>query len=374
VHERDGNGSRIHAVHGGIHGTGGRRDRRIGKENGLGNPQSDLLAFLVPPVLQGSRFLHHRRGIKGVCHPLGALLDGKPSRIENGDHRKEGPSLAGTPDHPSEEKGQGKGEQGHLKGFEGVRKRGRIFEGVGRIGVVVPPPVCPDVLDRLQGGDRTQDQRLAGPLKRVDNSRRPEGLGRALCNVNERHQKTGRQEGANEEADEVRPEISESSAGLPGEAAKDGYKGGHSRVCPDEHEKGDREHLGEDRQLGLSRIGLPVGVGDEGGRRVEGQLRRKRRKVARVQRKNVLEPEHKIAGSKEKAVGGKKCQGVLLPAHLPAGVDPQKPVDSPLDPKVPAGIDPGQIAARKRRQADDESQDKKNLDSVVFCHFKASPH
>ena len=84
-------------------------------------------------------------------------------------------------------------------------------------------------------------------------------------------------------------------------------------------------------QGGLAGIGLPVGIGDKGGRRVERQVPGHAGQVLRVARQDSLEhlerDEHHEPDTRE----GKDAHQVVLPAHLLMRVNAEQAIDAPLD-------------------------------------------
>ncbi len=90
------------------------------------------------------------------------------------------------------------------------------------------------------------------------------------------------------------------------------------------------EHLERDEH-GLAGIGLPVGIGDEGGRRVERQVPGHAGQVLRVARQEGLEhlerDEHHEPDTRE----DKDAHQVTLPAHLLMRVNAEQTIDAPLD-------------------------------------------
>ncbi len=69
-------------------------------------------------------------------------------------HPQQRPPLAGVAHHDAEGVGQGAGDQQDQQDLQEVGERGRVFKGVGRVGVEEAAAVGPQLLDRLLGGDR----------------------------------------------------------------------------------------------------------------------------------------------------------------------------------------------------------------------------
>ena len=94
---------------------------------------------------------------------------------------------------------------------------------------------------------------------------------------------------------------------------------------------GETHELHKVGQGGLAGIGLPVGIGDKGGRRVERQVPGNAGQVLRVARQDSLEhlerDEHHEPDTRE----GKDAHQVVLPAHLLMRVNAEQTIDAPLD-------------------------------------------
>ena len=97
-------------------------------------------------------------------------------------------------------------------------------------------------------------------------------------------------------------------------------------------EVADREHrqLGEVARAGLAGVVLPVRVRLEADRRVEGEVRGLRGIAARVERQDVLEPEHDVAGDDGDERHDEHRDGVALPALLDGLVDAGDAIDAAL--------------------------------------------
>ncbi len=147
-----------------------------------------------------------------------------------------------------------------------------------------------------------------------------------------------------------------------GQAAEQGDRDG--QAGRGRREVADREdaRLGEVRRPGLAGVVLPVGVGLEADRGVERELRRHGRDAALVERQDVLEAEHDVAGDDGDERHDEHRDGVPAPALLGGLVDAADAVDRPLDgPKDRAQEDalalhdPVDVGAQQRR--DDEEGD-----------------
>ena len=117
-------------------------------------------------------------------------------------------------------------------------------------------------------------------------------------------------------ARQIDPEIADDAAFAPEEAAD--HRGPDGDAGRRRHEvlRRQPDHLAEIRHRRLAAIGLPVGVGDEAHRRVEGKVRRQRRQALRVPRQKILQPQHRVeqqeAGEVESEAGQRIARPVLL--------------------------------------------------------------
>ena len=107
-------------------------------------------------------------------------------------------------------------------------------------------------------------------------------------------------------------------------------------------------HLHQVAHRGLARVGLPVRVGDEADRGVPGLRRLDRRASPGVSHRcactrwNSVQEQHRHRGERQHASGRTPPQRLLG-----VRVDPDQPVDDPLDPQVPlAGAAPGTCSRR----------------------------
>ena len=89
---------------------------------------------------------------------------------------------------------------------------------------------------------------------------------------------------------------------------------------------GKANHLGKVTDGGLPAIVLPVGVGDEAHRSIEGQGPGKSRQLLGVQGQELLAQQDEQQGDKQHQVEEQHGQGVALPAHLVVSVQSANPV------------------------------------------------
>ena len=162
----------------------------------------------------------------------------------------------------------------------------------------------------------------------------------------ERDHERDRQQDAHRRAGEVDPEVAERAAPIGGPeprmsaaATRHADRGRHEVL---HREPG---HLDEVAHRRLARVGLPVGVGDEADRGVEGHLRDDVGQAV-GQRQPRLHPLEQVQREHRDEAEGQQARRVDVPALLPLRVHPQEPVDQALDREE----DPvaGRLVARRR--------------------------
>ena len=120
--------------------------------------------------------------------------------------------------------------------------------------------------------------------------------------------------------------------------------GGGAREAADqrdgEHDAGRRrqevlvrqaEHLHEIGQRAFAAVVLPVGVGDEADGRIEGQIRRDRRLLGRIERQQRLEAHQRVEDEKAADVEEQHGDRIGQPMLLALLVDAADPVERDLD-------------------------------------------
>src|SRR5262249_61829343 len=90
-------------------------------------------------------------------------------------------------------------------------------------------------------------------------------------------------------------------------------------------------HLGEVAHGGLARVSLPVGVGDEAHRGVEGGVRRRVREALRVERQPQLAALQQVHREAADGIEEEQAYRVFLPAHLARRLDSAQAVDGALE-------------------------------------------
>jgi hypothetical protein len=181
--------------------------------------------------------------------------------------------------------------------LEDVGDRVRVLERMGGVGVVEAAAVGAELLDgdlrrnrsaRHGLGDRAVDSRGDGAATEV--------LHQALRDEHEGEHETERQEDTNRATHEIDPEVAERPVPVarPGDAADDRDDHREPDTGGDEVLHGEAQHLAEVAHRHLTRVPLPVGVGDEADGGVERTRRLEARPVGRVERERTLESQQRV--------------------------------------------------------------------------------
>lgn len=179
-----------------------------------------------------------------------------------------------------------------------------------------------------------------GALQRVGDDETMQVLDHALADQQDRHHERQRKHDAQHGAGEVYPEVAERARPFAGQTSDQGRQHAHAGGRGDEVLHGQPGHLGEVAHRGFAAVGLPVGIGHEADRGVEGDMVGHRRLVRRIERQHALKPRDPIQQQEGHNTERKHGQGIGAPPLLAAGIDSAYLVDHALDrPKHPiAGL------------------------------------
>ena len=206
-----------------------------------------------------------------------------------------------------------------------------ILERMRRIGVEKAAAVGPKLLDDLLARHRADRDGLFRAFQRRCVDRAGQRLRHAERDQHKRPDHSDRQQDVERDPRQIDPEIAD--RGRRGARKAAHQREGHRETGRrrDEIVHGEAEHLGQMAHRRLAAIVLPVGVGDEADRGVEGEIRRHGVEAARVQRQQALQPLDGVEN--EKAGDGKDehRDRIGKPVLLARRVHPGQAVKAALD-------------------------------------------
>ena len=135
------------------------------------------------------------------------------------------------------------------------------------------------------------------------------------------------------------------------------------------------EHLHEIGQRAFAAVVLPVGIGDEADRRIEGKVGRHRRHFRRIEGQRTLQPHQRVKNDKSADMKEQHGDRVGQPMLLPLLVDPADPVEAGLNrpqnggQERPLAIEDARHVKTKRlHQRDDDCAEQQDLHPANKCH------
>ena len=183
--------------------------------------------------------------LRSTCEPccsagrLTADAD-REDREHRGEHH---PAVPASRDHLPEHEDLSRRDQQDRQHLEEIRQAVRILEGVGRVRVVVPAAVRPELLHRDLRRDRAARDRLLSALKRRRRRVRVERLRYALRDQNRGEDHAERQQDVGQRPVEVDPEVADVAPRAARDAANDSGEDGHADRRRDEVLDGEAGHL-----------------------------------------------------------------------------------------------------------------------------------
>ena len=349
-----------------------RRRGDDGEQRRADDAEADFLAF---HVAAGEAQRIERGGAVGFG-PVAERDAGDKQDAHDGQDR---PALTLVADHAAEHIGQACAEHEDGQHLDEVRQRGRVLERMRGVGVEEAAAIGAEHLDGDLRGDRADGDGLSGAFQRGGVDVRSERLRNALPNQKQCVDDADRHQDVERAAGDIDPEVAN---GLRRGAGKTADQ------CHREHDAGRRrqkvlmrqaEHLREVRHRALAAVVLPVGVGDEADRRVEGEVRRDVGLLRRIERQPRLDAHQDIKN--EEAAGMKQQhadrigQPVLLAFLIDAAGSIYCRLDRPQhgrEERAFTAKDARHITTDNRRQCDDDGAVKQNLNPANDGHV--TPH
>ena len=354
--------------------------RRWGPERGVDDAEAHLLAFEVPTRLgAGDRLIDLQRVEVVVAGRLEA--HGRAGgRDPEQEHRCEDhPTLLLVLDHAPIGVGEGEGDEEQAGDLEQVGQAVGGGERVGRVGVPEAAAVGAELLDGLLARHRAAGNGLHVALHSGD-------LGGAVEVLDDPppHEDDGKHHGERQEhpqggPGEVHPEVADGDAPAARQAPDQGD--GHGEADGGGHEVLHREarHLGEVAHGELTPVVLPVCVGDEAPRGVEGRRGGDPDGIGGVERQPLLHALEQVEEQHRHRAEGQQRVRVDVPALLALGVDPRQAVDEALDGQEhavtrrgPAAEDQGEVGAEQPRPQGDEPDERGELEPAGDRHQNLS--
>ena len=302
--------------------VGGDRRGRA-PEGGLDDPVALLLAFEVPAGRACDVLRVHPGGVlRNRAVLLGGEDDEDEDDVQRRHRREDRPPLPLRVDHAPVGVGEGGRDEDDREHLHEVRERRRVLERHRRVDVEEPATVGAQLLDRDLRGHRADREHLVGALERLRRHRVAEGLEHTLGEQEQGDDDRQRQQDVVQAPDHVLPEVPQAAARAVDDPADQRDQHRH----PDRrgHEVLHRQpgHLAEVAQRRLAAVVLPVCVGHERRRGVEGHVPGAGVEALRVEGLDVLGAQDQVQREPEQAREDDQGAGVGLPVLPAVGVDP----------------------------------------------------
>ena len=268
-----------------------------------------------------------RRSGRGFSHIDGRR--GERQKHAHGDDQR--PRLFARARHTAKGDDAPERQSVHRRHGDQIGQRRRVFKRVGGIGVEEAAAIRADLFDGFLAGYGSKRQGLFGAFKRRDVEMLGQGLGHALQDERQGHDQRERQEDVERHPHHVAPEIAQSLAPVRRESPRQSADQGDARCAGKEVLNRQSRHLGEVRHGRLTRIGLPVGVGDEADRGIKGEVRRQAGQFQRIEGQKALSEEHQVQKGEAGRIEGQQRQSICQPVLFLQGLLAHCGIDEPLD-------------------------------------------
>ena len=267
-------------------GTGRGRGGNGRKECRGGHAEAHFLALHIA-ARDTKRMVHRVTGrFRAIRH--------RNATGEQQQHRRQDrPALPDIADRLAKGDRQPRAEHEHAEQLHKIADRRRVFERVRRIGVEEAAAIGAEQLDRELRRHRPERDDLFGTLDRRRADRCSEGLRHAERDIDQRKHDARGQEQVQRDARDIDPEIAD-PLGLPPREATD-QRERHRKAGRRRQEILHRQpdHLRQMRQRAFAAVILPIGVGDETDRGVEGEQSLDRGEPLRIERQDALQLQHR---------------------------------------------------------------------------------
>lgn len=329
----------MHGVHRPAGQPGGRRNEK--RRHRL--TKADLLALHV-----AKRGIDAQCGHERIALRLGPIDHGHAADQKHGHRGQKGAALPLGPDHAPEGDGQRGGQDEHRPDRKHVRQCRGVFERMGRVGVEEAAAIGPKLLDSLLAGHRPERDGLARALKcrRLHPTR--QGLRHPERDEGQRNDDGQRQENVKGGPGQIDPEVAKQDGPRPRKGPRHGHRQRDAGRRRQEVMDGKPRHLAEMAHRGFARIGLPVGVGEEADRRIEGEIGGHAGQALGIEGQHRLHPQDQIERGEPQPTEHQHRKGIAKPVLLARRVDARNAIKTALD-RAEDGVQKGALAREEPR-------------------------
>ncbi len=304
--------------------------------------------------------------------PVGGGHAGEEQQAHRGEDR---PALALVADHAAQHIGQCRADREDRDQLDEIGQRVRVLVGMRRVGVQEAAAIGAEDLDRFLRGDRALRDRLLGAFERRRVDIGAEILRHALPHVEQRDHHRERQQDVERAAGQIDPEIADRLGLAPHKAADQRQCQSDAGRRRDEIVHRQPSHLHQIAHRGFRHVGLPVGVGDEADRGVEGEALLDPGLALRIERQIPLQPLQRVERHEADDAEQQHRHCIGQPVLLLVLVDAAAPIDRALDrpqhrpQECPlAGEDACHVAAERPRDRDHDHAEQRDLHPAIGCH------
>ena len=244
------------------------------------------------------------------------------------------PALARVADHAAEGEGQRRPRSAACDRSRGCCDQAFGFSnGCAALALKKPPPLVPSCLIASCVATGPSAMVCLAPSSVVASTEPASVCGMPEQHEGEREHDRQRQQDVERRAGHIDPEIAD---GLARRCARRRATSASASAMPVAAERKfctvSPAIWHEMAHGGLAAIGLPVGVGDEADRGVEGEVRRTRGEALRIERQHVLQPHAAHRATRKPAcVEDQHRQRIGEPALLLCGSTPASAIEAALD-------------------------------------------
>ena len=303
-------------------------------------------------------------------------IDGEgPGEEQNAHDGEDRPALALLADHPAEHIGQRRADREDQHDLDEIGERVRVLVRMRRIGVEEAAAIGAHHFDDFLAGHLTLGDQLLATFECRYLSIGVQVLRHALPDEKESDHDRYRQKHVENGAGHIDPEIPDRLGGAAGKAPDERNRECDAGRGRNEIMHGEPGHLGQIAHRRLGHVGLPIGIGDEAHRRVEGEIGRDRVEMLRVERQNRLQALQGVKSEEARKAEGEHGEAIADPTLLLTLVDAAQRIEDALDrtqerrqERAFAVEDAGHIKAERLDQERDDHAIKRDLNETIGGH------